>query len=366
MSIPIIDAHLDLAWNAVSFNRDLTLEVDVLRQQELHMDDEPGRGKCTTSLPELRKANILCCVATLLARGGPDQSWPTRFKRTDLNFATPAIAHAAAQGQLAYYRLLVAQGHLKFIDSKEKLDAHCGNQAPDKPIGMVLIMEGADPVTHPEELDMWWKAGLRALGPVHYGIGQYAYGTGVSGPFNQRGIALLDKMEQLGIILDVTHLCDESMAQALERFAGPILASHHNCRSLVPGDRQLTDAQIRQLISRNAVIGAALDAWMLYPGWERGVTQPAVVGLEAVADHIDHICQLAGNTKHAALGSDLDGGFGYEQTPHDLHTITDLQKLAPILAKRGYKDEDIKAVFYKNWLHFFRNALPSDQPKGKN
>jgi membrane dipeptidase len=149
------------------------------------------------------------------------------------------------------------------------------------------------------------------------------------------------------------------MAQAFDYFDGPLLASHHNCRALVPGDRQLTDDQIRRIIARGGVIGAALDAWMLYPDWIRGQTQPDVVGLDAVADHIDHVCQLAGNARHAALGTDLDGGFGYEQTPRDLRIYSDLQKLGGILSGRGYPDTDIDAIFHINWLTFFRRALPS-------
>ncbi len=359
MPIPLIDAHLDLAWNALSFNRDLTLEVNQLRALERHMDDEPGRGKCTTSLPELRKAGIFLCVATLLARGGPNQTWPTRFERTDLNFATPSIAYAAAHGQLAYYRLLEMQGLLRFIRTKKDLDDHWEDENANKPLGIILSMEGADPITHPEQMEEWFNNDLRALGPVHYGQGQYAFGTGVSGPVNARGLALLDEMERLGVILDVTHLCDVSMAQALDRFGGAVLASHHNCRALVPGDRQLTDDQIKKLLQRNAVIGTALDAWMLYPGWEKGVTQPEIVGLEAVADHIDHICQIAGNVSNVAIGSDLDGGFGYEQTPHDLTTIADLQKLISILRKRGYEDKDVDAIFHGNWLRLFRRSLPA-------
>ena len=161
------------------------------------------------------------------------------------------------------------------------------------------------------------------------------------------------------MILDVTHLCDLSMAQALDAFDGPVLASHHNCRALVPGDRQLSDDQVRRLVARDAVIGAALDAWMLYPNWVRGQTQPAVVGLDAVAEHIDRVCQLAGSARHSGIGSDLDGGFGTEQTPRDLDTISDLQKLAGLLANRGYTDADIDLIFHGNFLRFFRNALPT-------
>jgi membrane dipeptidase len=101
---------------------------------------------------------------------------------------------------------------------------------------------------------------------------------------------------------------------------------------------------------------------MLYPGWKRGETQPEVVGLTAVADHIDHVCQIAGSVKHAAIGSDLDGGFGTEQTPHDLDTIADLQKLAEILSSRNYSDADIDLIFHGNWLRFFQESLPGGKP----
>jgi membrane dipeptidase len=163
-------------------------------------------------------------------------------------------------------------------------------------------------------------------------------------------------MEEIGMILDVTHLADESFWQAVDLFKGPILASHNNCRALVPGDRQFSDEQIRCLIQREAVIGAAFDAWMLYPNWVRGETRNSVVGLEAVVDHIDHICQLAGSARHTAIGSDLDGGFGTEQSPGDLDTIADLQKIPVLLRKRGYAESDIEAIMHGNWLRFFRTA----------
>ena len=127
-------------------------------------------------------------------------------------------------------------------------------------------------------------------------------------------------MERLGIILDATHLCDDSFRDALDHFRGPVWASHSNCRALVPHERQFTDDQLRELIARGAVIGAAFDAWMLVPGWVRGTSTPEGSGvtLETVADHIDHICQLAGNARHCGIGSDLDGAFGREQCPSDV------------------------------------------------
>ena len=358
----LIDAHLDLAWNALSFNRDQTLSVQEVNRRESHMTDLRCRGHATTTLPELRRARVAVCVATLLARGGPDQQSKVTHHRTDLDFATASIAYAMAQGQLAYYRLLEQQGLVRMISTAGQLDAHWERWQADpegqEPIGIILSMEGADPIVHPGQLQQYWDQGLRAVGPAHYGQSHYAYGTGVSGPLSLQGIELLREMERLGVILDVTHLCDESMGQALELFPGPVLASHHNCRALVPGDRQLTDPQIRLLIQRDAVIGAALDAWMLRPGWIRGQSTPEGLTLAAVADHTDHICQLAGNTRHVAIGTDLDGGFGTEQTVSDLETIADVHKLETLYQARGYSDSDIDAIFHANWLRLFRRALP--------
>ena len=135
-------------------------------------------------------------------------------------------------------------------------------------------------------------------------------------------------------------------------------ASHNMCRALVPADRQFSDDQIRALLERNAVIGMALDAWMLYPGWKVGQTTNEVVSLANVADHVDHVCQIAGNAKHVGIGSDLDGGFGNEQAPHDLGTIAGMQKLDGILKSRGYSDADIDGIFHGNWLRFFTESLP--------
>lgn len=360
---PIIDSHLDLAWSAVFFNRDLSKSVQEIRDSEKDMSDEKARNRNVLSFPELRKSGVAVCVGTLLARGGPKQPLrKTGPSRTDLDYVIPAHAYAAAHAQLAYYRLMEKEGYIKMIRTAGELDAHWAAYAKDPiktPMGMILSMEGTDPITTPDQAHEWFANGLRAAGLTHYGIGQHGYGTAVEGPLSAMGIELLRVMDDLGMILDVTHLCDESMAQAFEYFEGPLLASHHNCRALVPGDRQLTDEQIKQIIARNGVIGGALDAWMLYPkGWIRGETSPEVTSLQTFADHIDHVCQTAGNTRHSALGTDLDGGFGNEQTPIDLRVYSDLQNLSGILAVRGYSEADIDAIFHDNWLRFFRNALP--------
>ena len=219
-------------------------------------------------------------------------------------------------------------------------------------------MEGADPVLHPEQIQEWWDAGLRIIGPAHYGVSPYAHGTGTEGGLFPQGPALLKEMSRVGMILDVTHLSDQCFDEALDIYEGPVLASHHNCRALVPDQRQLADEHIKKLISRGAVIGAAMDTWMLVPGWVRGKTRPEDVNvtLSTVVDHIDRVCQMAGNCRHSALGTDLDGGFGKEQSPLDLDTIADLQKVPDLLRQRGYKEADVTAIMYGNWVRFFREA----------
>jgi membrane dipeptidase len=352
----LFDAHLDLAWNALDWNRDLEQPLADIRRSEQGMPGK-ARGLSTVSFPEMRRGQVGVCIVTLLARLLRDTMPPLQ------RYNSMTSAYAAAQGQLAYYRALAQTGYLRWITDWPSLETHVRRwlnpEATESPVGFILSMEGADPILSPEQVGEWWEAGLRIIGPAHYGPSLYAHGTGTEGGLFPRGPTLLRAMEQVGMILDVTHLSDESFDEALEIYGGPVLASHHNCRALVPDQRQLTDEQIKRLIARGAVIGAALDAWMLYPGWVRGVTKPAVVGLEALIDHIDHVCQLAGNARHAAIGSDLDGGFGTEQTPRDLHSIADLQRVPDLLRQRGYSNEDVQNISYGNWVRFFRAAWAS-------
>ena len=361
---PIIDSHLDLAWNATGWRRDLLQRTPEINRREAALTDDLARGNATTALPEMREGNIAVCLATVLSRCSSYNRPGTRnlvlAGELSLDYPTHDIAFAVGQGQVAYYRGLEYEGHVRMIRTAQQLDDHWeswqGESGP-QPLGIILAMEGCDPIIDPGHAEHWWQDGLRCASLVHYGRSAYAVGTGDDGPLTPAGVELLKEFERLGMILDVTHLSDTSYYQALETFNGPVMASHNNCRALVPGDRQFSDDQIRLLIERDGVIGAALDCWMLYPGWSRGKTPRDVVSLEAVADHMEHICQLAGNCRHIAVGTDLDGGFGTEQAPVGLDTIADLQKLDGILAARGFANEDIAAIFHGNWLRFFRQHL---------
>lgn len=348
----VVDAHLDLAWNALSWNRDLTQPVSDIRRLEAQVKEE-HRGGNTVSFPEMRKGDVAICLATLLARA-------SGLGEDKLDYRTREIACAMARGQLAYYRIMESQGWLRMLKNWQDVETHLRDwQESGKnstPLGFILSMEGADPILSPSQVIEWWNDGLRVVGLAHYGVSAYAHGTGVSGGLTSKGADLLKAMDEVGLVLDVTHLADESFWQAVEKFKGPTLASHNNCRSLVPGERQFSDEQIRCLIERGSVIGVAFDSWMLYSGYVPGQTANSLVSLGAAVDHIDHICQMAGNARHAAIGSDLDGGFGTEQSPHDMDSIADLQKIAGLLRRRGYTETNIEAVMHGNWLRFFRES----------
>ncbi|HEY2349815.1 MAG TPA: membrane dipeptidase [Puia sp.] len=353
----IMDAHLDLAMNAMEWNRDLKQTVAQLRDREKGLTDKPDRERNVVSLPALREGKIGLVVATQIARyvreGSPLPGWHS-----------PEQAWAQTQGQHAWYRAMVDQGEMIQITDRGSLEKQIKRWTDDtdtdsdKPIGFILSLEGADSLVNISYLEKAYGYGLRALGPAHYGEGRYAGGTGTEDGFSEAGKSLLKEMDSLHMILDVTHLTDTGFSQAMEIYKGAVWASHHNCRTLVKNQRQLTDDQIKILIERGAVIGGVLDAWMLADGWIRGVSLPRAMGvnLDRLIDHYDHICQIAGNADHIAIGSDLDGAFGTEQSPFDLNSIADLQKLPALLTLRGYADTDIQKILHGNWLRFLRKA----------
>ncbi|MBC7892893.1 MAG: membrane dipeptidase [Sphingobacteriaceae bacterium] len=355
----LIDAHLDLALNALEWNRDLSSPVAQLREAERGMSDKIDRGRGTVSLPELRRGGVGLVVATQIARFNET---PNQFPGAGFN--SPAQAWAVTQAQRAWYEAMVDLGEMTQITDLDSLENHLSHWRDErvsgekKPIGYILSLEGADSLIDLSYLEKAHGYGLRAIGPAHYGPGRYASGTGLSGPLTPAGRDLLREMDRLGMILDVTHLTDEGFDEALDLFKGPIWASHHNCRALVPHQRQLSDEQILRLAERGAVIGGCLDAWMLTPGFTQRKSNPVDFGvtLATLIDHFDHICQLTGNARHIAIGSDLDGTFGTEQSPTDLDTIADLQNLSGLLEKRGYSPEDVEGIFSGNWLRFLRKA----------
>jgi membrane dipeptidase len=369
----LFDFHLDLAWNALEWNRDLMLPVAEIRRREVeHGHAGPGRGTGTVSLPALRDGNCAVVSATLLARH--DRDWRPLGFIPKSGYESAEAANAMALGQLAYYRAIERRREVRILTDCSALESHVAewqaylapgespkvNQpAPvfQPPLGFLISMEGADPILSPADVPDWWEAGLRILSLSHYGNAHYSHGTGSPGGLNEDGPAMLREMERVGMILDVTHLADDAMDQALDQFGGTVVASHHNCRALVDRQRQLRDSDIRKIVARGGVIGACCDDWQLDPVCGQGPGKVRrVATLESVADQIDHVGQLAGSARHSGIGSDLDGGFGTEQSPADLDTIADLPRLAGILERRGYSAHDVRQIMHGNWLDLLRRA----------
>jgi len=350
----IFDAHLDLSMNALEWNRDLTWPIEEIRKSEEGMSDKPDRGKNTVTLGEMRKGNIGICVATQIARYvKPKSELP--------GWNSPQQAWAQTQGQLAWYKAMEAKGEMTQITNLEQLNIHLElwkTPTSKTPIGYILSLEGADSMVTIDHLEMSYQQGLRAIGPAHYGPGTYAHGTDSEGGIGYKGKELLKKIEELNLILDATHLCDISFWETMKVYNGSVWASHNNCRKFVNHNRQFSDEQIKELISRDAVIGIALDAWMMVPNWVRGESTPESMGvtLKQMIDNIDHICQLSGDALHVGIGTDLDGGFGKEQAPSDLETIADLQKVPQMLADKGFSQEDINNIMHQNFISFLRRV----------
>jgi len=353
----IIDAHLDLAWTALQWNRNLLESAYTIRATEVGV---PGKGRAqnTVSLPDMRRGRVAVSFVTMLARS-------TGHKVEYLDYGSQAQAYGVAKGQLAYYRALEMDGLVRILVDGSSLRAHISewetweakgaDPLATPPLGFVFSMESADPIRDPAQLEDWWNAGLRLLGPTHYGPGRYAGGTGVELGLTELGAPLLREMSRLGMLLDLTHFSDEAFWEAVKIYDGLVLASHNNCRALVPHQRQFSDEQLKLIIERDGVVGVAFDIWMLQAGFVRGGSNKAVF-IDTVIDHIDHLCQLAGNSRHAGIGTDLDGGFGREQSPCDLDTIADLQQLPEKLSARGYAEADIKNIMHGNWLRLLYSA----------
>jgi membrane dipeptidase len=372
----IIDGHLDMAYNALFHRRDLTQSVQTLREREDSTPprdpDHPdslrqrrgpealGKGVATVALPEMRQAHVGIMLSTIMSRVQQPMSTMNDGVRTQ------GAAHATGQAHLHYYKALERQEEITWIHNSADLDA-CVEawKAPtsETPVGLILSMESADPILGPDQVQEWWDAGLRSVGLTHFGANTWGHGTGTRGGLYACAYPLMDALRAVGMILDLTHAADLTFWQILDYWDGPVHASHCMCRTLVPGQRHLSDEMILALTQRGGVIGMVFAEAMLNPEWNFDHTssyQPtAKRTMGAVVEHLDHICQLTGNCDHVAIGTDLDGGFGRELSPVDYDTIVDLQKFLHILERRGYGQEDIAKIAHGNLLRFFHIAWSS-------
>jgi membrane dipeptidase len=362
----LFDGDYPMAHGALTLQRDLTRPLAELQAAERAAG---AAAIATATLPAMRQAQVTAALVKVVGRiQRPGSPLP--------GYASAHCAYAAARGDLAYYQALRRDGEVTFLTTASELDVHiaqwqaAGGATNGLPVGLVLGMEGADPIIAPPQLDDWWADGLRVVSLTHYGVSTYAHGTGTPGGLRPQAADLLRRMQARGMLLDLTHLADDSFWEAVKIYDGPVLASHQNCRALCPGERQFDDNQLQLIIERDGVVGVAMDSWMLFAGadfdWRmagktprRSVFPREAVTLDHLADHIDHICQLAGNADHVAIGGDTDGQGGIDGTPYEVVSISDYHKLQPLLAARGFTNADIAGIFCGNWQRFFATHLPA-------
>lgn len=347
----IVDAHEDIAFNAVALRRDYLEPVAVTRARE----GASPADIATAALPDALEGGVGVVFGTIFVMPAGVENLPDAVV-----YRTAEEAYAQGHEQLAIYRRLAEDPRVSMVGTRADLAAVLAAWEAGTPrLGIVPLMEGADPIRAPGEVAEWQAAGIRLVGPA-WRATRYCGGTGMPGPLTGDGRALVRELGRAGLALDTSHMAEESFWEALDLFEGQVLASHSNCRALVGGqypERHLSDAMIKALIERDGVIGVVLFNRFLDGSWtrERG---KAAVGLEAVVRHIDHICQIAGDARHVAIGSDFDGGFGSEAVPREIDTIADLPRLAGALRGAGFAEDDVAAVMGGNWLRKLEEVLP--------
>jgi membrane dipeptidase len=357
----IVDAHQDLAWNMLTLGRNYVHSAVETRQLE-HLTDAPVRnGDTLLGWADYQKGSIAIVFATLFAAPARKQlgEWDTQC------YLNEAEAHQRYTSQLDAYHRLVDDHPEKFRllqtqrDFTETLSKWEHRTVENPPVGLVILMENAEGVRSVSELEMWWGRGVRIIGPAWAGT-RFCGGTGEPGPLTREGYQLLEGMAGYGFVLDVSHMDEKAVYQAVDFYPGTMIASHANASGLLKGvdsNRFLSDRVLQELLERDALIGVIPYNRFLVPGWRESDGRQ-VVTLDHLVSQIDYICQMAGDARHVGIGSDFDGGFGWQSVPKEIDTIADLQKLIPLLARKGYTEDDIEAVMGKNWLTLLSANLP--------
>lgn len=357
----IVDAHLDLAYNTTR-GRDP-------RQRAEHQpvaDNEIA----TVGFPNLLEGNVtLVCSTIFCTPGGVGQG----------GYTTADEARAQALTQLNWYRSVINERLFRFVTSRSDALFNSGTgvpqvhsspqrqdaeirQEPQTHVGDrrattvngILLLEGGDAFRSPADVKEWYDWGLRIVG-LAWRRTRMAGGTGQPGPLTDEGRRIVRELDKFKIIHDISHLAEESFWELLHLSNGPVIASHSNCRAIVPTDRQLSDQMIKALAARGGVIGINFYDKFLMPPDECGSRR---CNLADVVRHVRHICDLVGNTNHVGLGSDMDGGLGREQIPHEIVTASGLPRVATALSAAGYSDADVEKIMGGNWLRYFATHLP--------
>src|SRR5574341_1224838 len=353
----LVDAHEDIAWNALTCTRDYSKSARWLRLQESGSPIPSYNGNTLLGKEDWLNGRVALIFATLFVSPVRKRmgEWDTQ------SYQDQDEAHRLAAAQSDYYRRLAEQDRtFRLVESRRALEEVLSSWADDaspaeRLIGLLQLMEGADPIVEPAQMEMWFERGVRIVG-LAWEATRYAGGTHEPGPLSQDGVRLLDRMNAMGMIVDLSHLAEEAYYQVCDNYPGTLIATHANPRRFLPTSRGLSDEMISVLAERGGVVGIVPYNAFLRPGWRKGDPREEV-GLTSVADAIDHVCQLTGSVDHVGIGSDFDGGFGVEHVPVEIDTVADLQKIGALLADRGYTQSQIQAVMSGNWLRILRAGL---------
>jgi membrane dipeptidase len=332
----IVDAHLDLAYNA---GRGRDVRRPASEQQTI------GDEIATVGLPDLRAGNVSLICATIFCL--PARAAAPGDGRA---YHDAESARRQAMAQLDWYRHCIDQRLIRFVRNADELP----RENDDRPQAAILLMEGADPIRSAADIAAWFEAGVRIVG-LSWRATRFAGGTGEPGSLTDAGVELVCELDRFKIIHDASHLAEESFWKLLEISGGPVIASHSNCRSIVPTDRQLSDDMMRAIFKRDGIVGINFfDKFLLKPAEydHRRAT------LADVVTHVRMMCDLAGDTAHVGLGTDMDGGLGREQIPEEIRTIADLSKLADALSAANFSDVDVENILGGNWMRYFSTHLP--------
>lgn len=342
MSYSFVDGHIDLAY-LQERGRDMTLPADQVKDDQV---------PAAVTLRSLAEGKVRTVIGTIFVQHRNTVETDKGEKLGPWCFSSDDEAYLAAMRQLGIYRDWTQDQWVHLLTGGES--GRPQSTFSRDQINLIILMEGAAGLRRAEDLQTFYAGGVRLISltwkdGTRWAGGDNQHGVGIS----SEGRTLLKEIDRLGMIHDVSHLSEASFWTVLSETQRPKVATHSNCRVLLPGkqhpERHLSDEQIKALVNVGGIIGINLFTKFL------NVAQRAVI--TDVITHIRHMTDITGRDDFLAIGSDMDGGFSADELPGDLTLPDHLPRLLDALSKAGYSDAMIKGFAEENWKHFLGRHL---------